>query len=75
MMVWAPVEENRKAIKFWLGCLQVFTVVAGVATAVATFVYHSQAQRTRAIEQDVRPAYSRRQLLANAAIAASRVAA
>jgi hypothetical protein len=32
----------------------VFTVVAGVATAVGTFVYHSQDQRNRAIDQEVR---------------------
>jgi hypothetical protein len=50
-MVWAPSEPNRKAVKFWLDCLQVVTVVAGVSTAVATFVYHSSDQRDRAAEQ------------------------
>jgi hypothetical protein len=51
-MVWAPSESNQKAVKFWLGCLQVVTVVAGVATAVGTFVYHSKEERSRAIEQE-----------------------
>ena len=50
-MVWAPTEANQKAIKFWLDCLQVVTVVAGVSTAVATFVYHSKDQRDRAADQ------------------------
>jgi hypothetical protein len=51
-MVWAPSRENRIAVKFWLDCLQVVTVVAGVSTAVATFVYHSIDQRDRAAEQE-----------------------
>lgn len=49
-MVWAPSEQNQKATKFWLDCLQVVTVVAGVSTAVATFVYHSIDQRNRAAD-------------------------
>ena len=50
-MVWAPSEPNQNAVKFWLDCLQIVTVVAGVSTAVATFVYHSADQRDRAAEQ------------------------
>ena len=53
-MVWAPKQATQKAMKFWLDCLQIVTVVGGVSTAVATFVYHSQAERNRAIEQDQR---------------------
>lgn len=51
-MVWAPSESNRTAVKFWLDCLQVVTVVAGVSTAAATFVYHSIDQRDRAADQE-----------------------
>jgi hypothetical protein len=53
-MVWAPSEATRVAVKFWLDCLQVVTVIAGVSTAVGTFVYHSRDQQARAIEQSVR---------------------
>ena len=49
-MVWAPSEQNRTAVKFWLDFLQVVTVIAGVSTAVATFVFHSIDQRTRAAD-------------------------
>jgi hypothetical protein len=51
VMVWAPSEQNRTAIRFWLDCLQVVTVVAGVSTAVATFVYHGIEERHRADDQ------------------------
>jgi hypothetical protein len=53
-MVWAPSEGTRVAVKFWLDCLQVVTVIAGVSTAVGTFVYHSRDQQARAIEQGAR---------------------
>ena len=53
-MVWAPSEDTRTAIAFWLGCLQIVTVIAGVSTAAATFFYHSQAEQQRAIDQDQR---------------------
>ena len=53
-MVWAPSEATRVAVKFWLDCLQVVTVIAGVSTAVGTFVYHSRDQQARAAEQSGR---------------------
>lgn len=53
-MLWAPNIRNREAIKFWLACLQIVTVIAGVTTAAASFVYHSREERLRAIEQDRR---------------------
>jgi type II secretory pathway pseudopilin PulG len=51
VVVWAPNESNRTAIKFWLDCLQVLTIIAGVASAVGTFIYHSIDERNRAVEQ------------------------
>jgi Tfp pilus assembly protein PilE len=36
-MVWAPKEETRTAIKFWLDCLQVVTVAGGVLAALITW--------------------------------------
>lgn len=50
-MVWAPTRSTRVAIKFWLDCLQVVTVVGAVITAATTFYYHNQEQRAQQAEQ------------------------
>ena len=50
-MVWAPSETNRQAIKFWLDCLQVVTVVLSVGSAALTYYWHKQDEQARAVEQ------------------------
>ena len=50
-MVWAPTKANREAIKFWLDCLQIVTVVVGVVAVGGTFYFNSVAERARAAEQ------------------------
>jgi hypothetical protein len=47
-MVWAPSEENRKAIKFWLDCFQVVAVAGSVLAAAITFANYTQEQKDRA---------------------------
>lgn len=50
-MVRAPTKANREAIKFWLDCLQIITVVVGVVAVGGTFYFNSVAERARAAEQ------------------------
>ena len=51
-MVWAPKEETRIAIKFWLDCLQVVAVAGGVVAAVIAWSnYKAEIEKTR-LEQD-----------------------
>ena len=47
----APDPETRSAIKFWLDCLQVATVIGGIITAVVTFKNYKDEQTVRATEQ------------------------
>jgi hypothetical protein len=47
----APNRETRSAIKFWLDCLQVVTVIGGIITAVVTFRNYKDEQTARATEQ------------------------
>jgi hypothetical protein len=49
--LWAPTKANREAIRFWLDCLQIITVVAGVAALAGTFYFHSVEQDQHAREQ------------------------
>jgi hypothetical protein len=35
-MVWAPSAKNVTAIKFWLDCLQIVTVILAASTAAGT---------------------------------------
>jgi hypothetical protein len=52
-MAWAPERETRAAIKFWLECLQVVTVVLGVITAAVTvFGYVSQREAAAKADAD-----------------------
>jgi hypothetical protein len=53
-MIWAPDEQTRGAVKFWLDCLQVLTVIGGVITASVTIVGYVNEQQARAIEQEER---------------------
>jgi hypothetical protein len=55
-MAWAPKEETRVAIKFWLDCLQVVTVIVGVVTAAVTFLNYSKEQQSQAAEEGRRVA-------------------
>ena len=50
----APDPKTRSAIKFWLDCLQVLTVVGGIITAVVTFRNYKDEQTARATEQATR---------------------
>jgi hypothetical protein len=50
-MVWAPTKANREAIRFWLDCLQIVTVVAGVVAVGGTFYSNSMAEQARLNEQ------------------------
>jgi hypothetical protein len=47
----APDPETRSAIKFWLDCLQVVTVIGGIITAVVTFKNYKDEQTVHAKEQ------------------------
>jgi hypothetical protein len=47
----APDEETRKAIKFWLDCLQIVTVIVAIVTAFITFHSYTSDQQARAVEQ------------------------
>src|SRR6266850_7692911 len=53
-MVWAPNEQTRGAVKFWLDCLQVVTVVAGVFTATLTIVKYINDQKVLAADHKQR---------------------
>jgi hypothetical protein len=48
----APDVKTRSAIKFWLDCLQVVTVIGGVITVVVTFKNYKDEQTARAIAQE-----------------------
>ncbi len=47
----APSEPMRVAIKFWLDCLQVVTVILGIITASVTFISYRDGQVRYAAEQ------------------------
>jgi hypothetical protein len=47
----APDEETREAIKFWLDCLQIVTVIVAIVTAYITFHNYTSEQGARATEQ------------------------
>jgi hypothetical protein len=51
MSFWAPEAKTRQAIKFWLDCLQIITVVGGVIIAVVTFLNYSREQKAQAAEE------------------------
>ena len=44
-MVWAPTKANREAIRFWLDCLQIVTILAGVAAFATTYVLQLAAMK------------------------------
>jgi hypothetical protein len=51
-MVWAPKQETRAAIKFWLDCLQVVTVAGGVILAwIAWSNFKGEAQARLDLEE------------------------
>ena len=50
-MVCAPTKASREAIRFWLDCLQIVTVVAGVLAVGGTFYSNSRAEQARLNDQ------------------------
>ena len=48
----APDPKTRSAIRFWLDCLQVVTVIGGVITVVVTFRSYKDEQTARATAQE-----------------------
>jgi hypothetical protein len=50
-MVWAPNEETRIAVKFWLDCLQVVIVAGGVLAASIVWSNYKSATETARLEQ------------------------
>jgi hypothetical protein len=50
----APDPKTRSAIRFWLDCLQVATVVGGVITAIVTFKTYKNEQDARATASEQR---------------------
>jgi hypothetical protein len=53
-MVWAPTKANREAIRFWLDCLQIVTIVAGVIAVAITFNERQQREKERVAAEDNR---------------------
>ncbi|MCK1354635.1 hypothetical protein IVB56_27195 [Bradyrhizobium sp. CW7] len=53
-MVWAPKEETRTAIRFWLDCLQVVTVAGGVLAALITWSNFKADTEKARLEQENR---------------------
>src|SRR5262245_55239660 len=63
-MVWAPTKANREAIRFWLDCLQIFTVVVGILAVAGTFYQYAQDQKAQvaAIKRDLERPYQEKKL-------------
>jgi hypothetical protein len=63
-MVWAPTKVNREAIRFWLDCLQIVTVVAGVVALATTFIFKYQEEREQlaAVKRELERPYQEKKL-------------
>ena len=63
-MVWAPTKTNREAIRFWLDCLQIFTVVVGIFAVADTFYRYTQDQKAQvaAIKRELERPYLEKKL-------------
>ncbi len=59
-----PREPTQVAIKFWLDCLQVVTVILGIITASVTFISYRDAQVRYAAEQAARAKTQEQQSMA-----------
>jgi hypothetical protein len=53
-MTWAPSEPTRIAVKFWLDCLQIVTIVVGVSAVGLTAIKYREEQRQAARQQNER---------------------
>ena len=64
-MVWALTKTNREAIRFWLDCLQIFTVVVGILAVADTFYRYTQDQKAQvaAIKRELERPYQEKKLV------------